>query len=725
MGKAKRGTCVVILLVVTCTVASCSGKVEGELPSVRSNDGVVAAGVGGAGIGSAGAAGASIGGVGGALAAGQGAGGEPIAGDPIGGAPIEPEPIDETPKVCGDTSGAALSFDGVDDYVTMGLAAPLGLPTFTIETWFKRTGPGRSGTSGVYGFDGLPLVTKGRGESDGDQRDCNYYLGIRSSDGVLAADFEDTEIGGNHPVFGTTRLQQGVWYHGAASFDGSSWRLYLNGRLEAMSATTATPRSDTLQHFAIGSGVDSMGIADGFFAGLMDEVRVWDHARTEAEIQAGMVGPIDDGPGLVGRWGLEERTGNEVDESKSRYPGTIVGGDWSMPGSPFELSESPQPSAVAPAQDSTVPRDVKLSAQVTDGDSPEHDVTFYVRKVTEAPDFTIATLPDTQYYARDYPETYLVQTEWLMANRARLNIVYVAHMGDMVDNAIREQQWLNADAAMKILEVPQPDLPYGLPYCPTVGNHDQAPMNNPGGTDEFNAWFGADRFQGRDYYGGHYGSNNDNNYGFFSASGMDFIHVSLEFDENPDADVIAWADQLIEAHADRRAIVTTHYMINTGYPASFSTQGRAIYEGLKDNPNLFLLLGGHMHGEGRREDEHDGRTIRSILQDYQGRTNGGDGWLRYYVFSPARNEVDAYTYSPTLDAFETDDDSQFSFTYTMSSTEAQDFEPVAVLRGVKVGDLATADLSGLDPSSTYEWYASANDCLGTSVTPTQSFRTAP
>ena len=55
---------------------------------------------------------------------------------------------------------------------------------------------------------------------------------------------------------------------------------------------------------------------------------------------------------------------------------------------------------------------------------------------------------------------------------------------------------------------------------------------NPAGnsTQLYNTYFGESRFLGRTYYGGHFGSNNDNHFSLFSASGMDFIVIYLEFD---------------------------------------------------------------------------------------------------------------------------------------------------------------------------------------------------
>ena len=159
----------------------------------------------------------------------------------------------------------------------------------------------------------------------------------------------------------------------------------------------------------------------------------------------------------------------------------------------------------------------------------------------------------------------------------------------------------------------------------------------------------------------------------FSAAGLDFVILHLEYDTSPDEAVLRWADDILKEHETRRAIVVTHFMIGSGDPADFSTQGQAIYDELKDNPNLFLLLGGHVPsrgGEGQRVDSWEGRTVYSLLSDYQARDRGGDGWLRIMRFSPELNKIFVQTFSPSRDqgrgSFETDDSSQFVLSYDMS-----------------------------------------------------------
>ena len=147
-------------------------------------------------------------------------------------------------------------------YVTFGDPAKLDLATFTIETWFKRTGAGVPNTTGAGGIaQFIPLVTHGGPEAEGSAVDANWLLGINDATDVLAADFEDTATGLNHPISGTTPLTNGVWYHAAATYDGTTWRLYLNGRLEATEAENATPRSDSTQHAGLGVMLNSSGSA--------------------------------------------------------------------------------------------------------------------------------------------------------------------------------------------------------------------------------------------------------------------------------------------------------------------------------------------------------------------------------------------------------------------------------------------------------------------------------
>ena len=89
------------------------------------------------------------------------------------------------------------------------------------------------------------------------------------------------------------------------------FRLYLNGNLEAsiLVGTNRWPEYGSSQHAGIGTAMTSTGVTEGFFAGRIEEARIWNVAHTQAEIQASMGQEITSGTGLLGRWGLNDGSG--------------------------------------------------------------------------------------------------------------------------------------------------------------------------------------------------------------------------------------------------------------------------------------------------------------------------------------------------------------------------------------------------------------------------------
>ena len=241
-------------------------------------------------------------------------------------------------------AATGVSFDGANDYVTFGPAPGMGSAAFTIETWFRRSGAGAAASTGTGGVSAIPLVTKGRGEADGTTQDMNWFLGIRVSDSVLVADFEEGATGVtpglNHPVAGVTPIVSGVWYHAAVTYDGSKWQLFLNGVLEKELIVGRPPRADSIQHAALGSALNSTGAASGFFSGVLDEVRVWNYPRSAADLAANKDAEITSATGLVGRWGLNEGAGTVAgDSAGSAINGTLTNGPLWVGG--FQQSGAP------------------------------------------------------------------------------------------------------------------------------------------------------------------------------------------------------------------------------------------------------------------------------------------------------------------------------------------------------------------------------------------------
>lgn len=624
----------------------------------------------------------------------------------------------------------AIEFNGSSQYVTFGIADSLGAERFTLECWFYKKGPGKATTSGSGGITTIiPLISKGRGEEDGTNKDMNYIFGINSTTGVLCADLEEGEFapakGLNHPVSGTTVIKDNEWYHAAVSFDGAKWRIYLNGVLEQTDSIGVLPRSNSIQHAGLATALTSKGAPDGCFQGILDEVRIWNYARTEKEIRDSINKEIPAASGLLGRWSMDDIPGTVLSgDGKHKIPGTFVGAPLASTfGSPFDATfpvpnlPPDSPLLFLPKDSTVYYGDSILSVKVSDPERDKMKLIFLGRKhdpLSDSASFMIVPLPDAQFYTAHMNGAtnaiFKAQTKWIADNAKARSIVYSIQLGDCVqngDNGGNDIEWKRADTALRNIEDPMATLKKeGVPYGICVGNHDQSPEGSTAGATTFyNTYFGSSRFAGRAYYGGHYGSNNDNHFQLFSARGMDFIAISLEYDTKADAAVLNWADSLLKAYPTRRGIVSSHWIINSD--ASWGAQGSAIYNRLKANANLHLMLCGHVNpgGEARRTDGYRGNTVHTLLSDYQDRPNGGNGWLRTMQFIPAENQISVHTYSPTLDQYERDANSEFRLDYPMT----RPFDTIGTVYSVASGSMPAVIWSGLEDSARYDWFVMIGD----------------
>lgn len=644
-----------------------------------------------------------------------------------GGSSGEPGPA---PEACADEpplASSGLVFDGSGG-VVMGPAPALGLEVFTLEAWVRRDGRGAAAGTGVGGLKLVPIIAKGRGESDGSDLDCNYAFGFYGD--VLGADFEDMAGGKNHPVYGKTPIPLGSWHHVAASYDGATWRLYVDGALDVEREVGAAPRHDSIQHFGLGAAYNSKGVAAGGLRGALDEVRVYARALDAAEIQATMYSTSPVAPGLVAHYRLDAADGDARD-LVGGAPGTITGAVFATPGAVLDRGAAPQ---LAHPRVGDVGAGPTLLVDVLDPDGDEVKVEFFARRLGPADDFTIVVLPDSQYYTRDAapptrpepddPAYFNAQTRWAWDHRHERRVVGLFGVGDVINNADQAAQWGRASKAMAILEdTSDPAFPHGLPYGIAFGNHDQFPKDVPQETMAANQHFGVARFAGRDYYGGNFDGDNDENFVYFRAGDLEIVVVSFQFDTSPDPAVLAWARGVFESHPRALGIVASHYIVTGG--GGFSEQGAAIYAALRDVPNLQLMASGHVSKDARRSDVFAGNVIHSMLSDFQrsapdpddpekpvvvaqSQTNGGLGYMRIWEFSPAKQQLQVRTYSPKRDASYTDDRNQFTLPVELVGAGG----PFTSL-GVVVAERGTAQvlLPEAAPGERHEWYAVARDCV--------------
>ena len=380
------------------------------------------------------------------------------------------------------------------------------------------------------------------------------------------------------------------------------------------------------------------------------------------------------------------------------------------------INASPNlPVLVQPADDATgISTSPTLEVTASDPNAGDTNLTvnFYGRPAggTTGADFTLIAIPDTQNEAQSYPTVMLNQLDWIELGTPD-NIVFATGLGDIVNTYSSATQYNNADAAYDRLDLA------GVPYTVSPGNHDT------GAGSLYETYFGVSRFTGKSWYQGHYGSDNNNNYSFFSASGNDFILINLQY--SPGTAQLDWADALLKANPTRRGIVVQHDILNIDNNFVNSTS----YNALRDNPNLFLMLCGHMHSASdgsayRAETGTDGHTIHILMTDYQDYPNGGNGYLRLLRFSPAVDKIYASIYSPTIPGSLTSaaNYEQFEMVYDLNGSTAASYTLIGTTTAANGGN-ASVTGAGLSDNTEYEWYATVSDATLTTTGPTWSFTT--
>jgi hypothetical protein len=274
--------------------------------------------------------------------------------------------------------------------------------------------------------------------------------------------------------------------------------------------------------------------------------------------------------------------------------------------------------------------------------------------------FTLAVLPDTQFYSRyaqsnfepDYgTNPFAEQTRWLTEHADELNIPFVAHLGDVVDRVGVENEWTTADAAMRTLE------DGALPYSVLAGNHDVRNSSDDHFDTEYDLadepflqWFDPERAAGQVTDGGT-DPTGMNQYQVFEAEGQPFLVLALSWRASDTT--LAWADDVIDAHPTVPVVLTSHDIINAdvdadGRTGGTSANGERLWDELiAQNDQIFLTLNGHYHGAAVTERTNDaGNTVTQILMDYQMAYEGGNGYLGLFEFDLSNDVVDVETVSP-------------------------------------------------------------------------------
>ncbi len=156
-----------------------------------------------------------------------------------------------------------LKFDGIDDYVSVPDNALFNITgAITLEAWV-RTSQATESYILTKGDDGIFFAVNGGGGGSGK---LSVYL---------------TNVTSNW-VYSVKTVSDGNWHHVAMTRSGATLKLYIDGSLDK-SATVGTG--------SIGTGTSPLLIGARpnylYFNGSIDELRIWNTARTQAQVQAG------------------------------------------------------------------------------------------------------------------------------------------------------------------------------------------------------------------------------------------------------------------------------------------------------------------------------------------------------------------------------------------------------------------------------------------------------
>ncbi|NOZ08568.1 MAG: T9SS type A sorting domain-containing protein [FCB group bacterium] len=218
-----------------------------------------------------------------------------------------------------------LNFNGTSDYMSIADDPTFDVTTgLTVEAWVNKN---------AVQTGWRQVVTREKGTGIYDQ------WGL-ATNGTDWRGFINTTAGYSGNFSTSNPVTNGTWTHIALTFDGTDFSFYIDGAL-----AYTTPNSGTLeagsQPILVGAASNNNNVSHvEYFDGMIDEVRVWDYARTLSEIQSTMYcPPTGSESGLILYLKNNEGSGTSVaDETANANNGTIASATW------VTANESPAPS---------------------------------------------------------------------------------------------------------------------------------------------------------------------------------------------------------------------------------------------------------------------------------------------------------------------------------------------------------------------------------------------
>jgi PKD repeat protein len=216
---------------------------------------------------------------------------------------------------------SALEFDGSDSRVTCPSSASLSMTeALTIEAWINPAGWGEAGAGGygrVVDKDRFALYLNGQASTFAPH---SLVLVLKNETGPPSISWTPDST-----------ISLAKWQHVAGTYDAATGeaRLCIDGVGQTVSQTNA-PSGPLKDHSAFDLQIGNSGALSCTFDGIVDEVRVWNLARSPADIAAWMKQPlVGDEEGLAGYWRMNEGGGSVLsDGSGNGNDGQIHEAEW-------------------------------------------------------------------------------------------------------------------------------------------------------------------------------------------------------------------------------------------------------------------------------------------------------------------------------------------------------------------------------------------------------------
>jgi hypothetical protein len=207
----------------------------------------------------------------------------------------------------------SLALNGTTAFAEAPDAAKLNLiGDWTVETWFKDE------TAGGYNHPFAKLVSKAdRNLSP----EVTYMIVIGNNVLRAGVQHDNVSIYAEADLSSTTA---NAWHHVAAAFTRSTQHIvvFLDG-VQVAEQTLGVLSDGNTVPVGMGRG----GTGGYYFTGKLDDVRIWNTARTGAEVAANMAAEFSSAPaGLIANWKFDEASGTTAADSTAAPDNATLNG---------------------------------------------------------------------------------------------------------------------------------------------------------------------------------------------------------------------------------------------------------------------------------------------------------------------------------------------------------------------------------------------------------------